>query len=113
MRNDTGCDSESEINNQCTGGSNFAVNGNGAGIGFIAGGDGGLSALEYDPGMGLTTMTESIAPQDALIRIDGLDVTSNVRASMPEGRDTPDASASAEVLARQVRALGMSPEVKR
>ena len=41
-----------------------------------AGGDGGLSALEYDPGGGLTSMTESIAPQDALIRIDGLDVMS-------------------------------------
>ncbi len=41
-----------------------------------AGGDGGLSALEYDPGMGLTSLTESIAPQDALIRIDGLDVMS-------------------------------------
>ena len=41
-----------------------------------AGGDGGLSALEYDPGKGLTSMTESIAPQDALIRIDGLDVQS-------------------------------------
>lgn len=41
-----------------------------------AGGDGGLSALEYDPGMGLIAMTESIAAQDALIRIDGLDVMS-------------------------------------
>ncbi|MDJ0751487.1 MAG: flagellar filament capping protein FliD [Woeseiaceae bacterium] len=41
-----------------------------------AGGDGGLSALEYDPGMGLTSMTESIAAQDALVRIDGLDVLS-------------------------------------
>lgn len=39
-----------------------------------AGGDGGLSALEYDPGNGLNSMTESITPQDALIRIDGLDV---------------------------------------
>ncbi len=39
-----------------------------------AGGDGGLSALEYDPANSLTSMTESIAPQDALIRIDGLDV---------------------------------------
>lgn len=39
-----------------------------------AGGDGGLSALEYDPGNGLNSLTESIAPQDALIRIDGLDV---------------------------------------
>jgi len=41
-----------------------------------AGGDGGLSALEYDPGKGLTSMTESIAAQDAMIRIDGLDVMS-------------------------------------
>lgn len=41
-----------------------------------AGGDGGLSALEYDPGNGLASLTESIAPQDALIRIDGLDVMS-------------------------------------
>lgn len=41
------------------------------------GGDGGLSALEYDPGMGLTSLTESIAPQDALIRIDGFDVMSD------------------------------------
>lgn len=39
-----------------------------------AGGDGGLSALEYDPANSLFSMTESIAPQDALIRIDGLDV---------------------------------------
>ena len=39
-----------------------------------AGGDGGLSALEYDPSKGLTSMTESIAAQDAMIRIDGLDV---------------------------------------
>ena len=38
------------------------------------GGDGGLSALEYDPANSLMSMTESIAPQDALIRIDGLDV---------------------------------------
>lgn len=41
------------------------------------GGDGGLAALEYDPGNGLNAMTESIAAQDALIRIDGLDVTSS------------------------------------
>ena len=41
-----------------------------------SGGDGGLSALEYDPGQGLTSMTESIAAQDALIRIDGLSVMS-------------------------------------
>ena len=45
-----------------------------------AGGDGGLSALEYDPGMGLTSLTESIAPQDALIRIDGFDVMSDTNS---------------------------------
>ncbi len=42
-----------------------------------SGGDGGLAALEYDPGMGLTSLTESIAPQDALIRIDGFDIMSD------------------------------------
>ena len=42
-----------------------------------AGGDGGLSSLEYDPVNGLNSMTESIAPQDAMIRIDGLDVISD------------------------------------
>jgi len=45
-----------------------------------AGGDGGLSALEYDPGMGLTSLTESIAAQDALIRIDGFDVMSDTNS---------------------------------
>ena len=40
------------------------------------GGDGGLNALEYDPGNGLMSLTESTAAQDALIRIDGLDVAS-------------------------------------
>ncbi len=52
-----------------------------------AGGDGGLAALEYDPGAGLVSMSESIAPQDALIRIDGLDVISstNVFAGAVEG----------------------------
>lgn len=44
------------------------------------GGDGGLSALEYDPGMGLTSLTESIAAQDAQIRIDGLDVMSETNS---------------------------------
>lgn len=39
-----------------------------------AGGDGGLAALEYDPGSGLASLTESIAAQDSLIRIDGFDV---------------------------------------
>ena len=42
-----------------------------------AGGDGGLAALEYDPGMGLTSLTESLAAQDSLIRIDGFDVMSD------------------------------------
>lgn len=42
-----------------------------------SGGDGGLSALEYDPGNGLAALTESAAAQDALIRIDGLDVASS------------------------------------
>ncbi len=41
-----------------------------------AGGDGGLSALQYDPVGGMTSLTESIAAQDALIRIDGFDVIS-------------------------------------
>ena len=42
-----------------------------------SGGDGGLSALEYDPGNGLAALTETAAAQDALIRIDGLDVASS------------------------------------
>lgn len=42
-----------------------------------SGGDGGLSALEYDPGNGLNSLTESIAAQDAFVRIDGLDVASS------------------------------------
>ena len=41
------------------------------------GGDGGLSALEYDPGLGLNALTETIAAQDALVRIDGLDINSS------------------------------------
>ena len=51
------------------------------------GGDGGLSALEYDPGNGLMSLTESTAAQDALIRIDGLDVASetNVVAEAIQG----------------------------
>jgi flagellar hook-associated protein 2 len=44
------------------------------------GGDGGLSALEYDPGLGLNSLTESIAAQDALVRIDGLDVASSTNS---------------------------------
>ena len=39
-----------------------------------SGGDGGLAALEYDPGNGLTALTETTAAQDSLLRIDGLDV---------------------------------------
>jgi flagellar hook-associated protein 2 len=40
-----------------------------------SGGDGGLAALEYDPPTS-TALTESIAAQDGLIRIDGFDVQS-------------------------------------
>lgn len=40
------------------------------------GGDGGLSALEYDPENSLFSLTESIAAQDALVRIDGFDILS-------------------------------------
>jgi len=39
------------------------------------GGDGGLAALEYDPPT-TSALTESIAAQDGLIRIDGFDVAS-------------------------------------
>ena len=39
-----------------------------------SGGDGGLASLEYDPVNGLNSLTESIAAQDAFIRIDGFDV---------------------------------------
>lgn len=42
-----------------------------------AGGDGGLAALEYDPGAGLNALTESISAQDALVKIDGFDVFSS------------------------------------
>ena len=45
-----------------------------------SGGDGGLAALEYDPGSGLNSLTESQAAQDALIRIDGLDVRSETNS---------------------------------
>jgi flagellar hook-associated protein 2 len=41
------------------------------------GGDGGLATLSYDPGNGLAGLTESVAAQDALVRIDGLDVGSS------------------------------------
>ena len=40
------------------------------------GGDGGLSALEYDPPTS-TALTETITAQDGLIRIDGFDVVSS------------------------------------
>ncbi len=45
-----------------------------------SGGDGGLAALEYDPGSGLNSLTESVAAQDALIRIDGFDVVSSTNS---------------------------------
>ena len=45
-----------------------------------SGGDGGLSVLEYDPVNGNTSLTESIAAQDALVRIDGLDVVSSTNS---------------------------------
>lgn len=45
-----------------------------------SGGDGGLAALEYDPGQGLNSLTESVAAQDALIRIDGFDVVSSTNS---------------------------------
>jgi len=41
-----------------------------------SGGDGGLAAIEYDPPIS-TSLTESIAAQDGLIRIDGFDVLSD------------------------------------
>lgn len=51
-----------------------------------SGGDGGLAALEYDPPAS-SALTESIAAQDALIRIDGFDVFSenNTFAGAVEG----------------------------
>ena len=42
-----------------------------------SGGDGGLAVLEYDPLNGLNGLTESVAAQDALVRVDGLNVSSN------------------------------------
>ena len=42
-----------------------------------SGGDGGLSALEYDPANMLESLTERQAAQDAQVRIDGVDVTSD------------------------------------
>lgn len=44
------------------------------------GGDGGLAALEYDPGQGLNSLTETVAAQDAQIRIDGFDVVSSTNS---------------------------------
>lgn len=41
------------------------------------GGDGGLAVLAYDPGNGSGALTESVAAQDSLVRIDGLDVGSS------------------------------------
>ena len=41
------------------------------------GGDGGLAALEYNVAGGQTSLTETVAAQDALVRIDGLDVQSD------------------------------------
>ena len=41
-----------------------------------AGGDGGLSALAYDPANGLAGLTETVAAQDARVLIDGLEVVS-------------------------------------
>lgn len=51
-----------------------------------SGGDGGLAALEYDP-PNSTSLTESIAAQDGLIRVDGFDVQSknNTFAGAVEG----------------------------
>jgi flagellar hook-associated protein 2 len=45
-----------------------------------SGGDGGLSALEFDPTNGLNALTETSAAQDALIRIDGLDVAGSTNS---------------------------------
>lgn len=52
-----------------------------------SGGDGGLAALEYDPANFLTSLTESIAADDARIEIDGLLVQSenNTFATAIEG----------------------------
>ena len=50
-------------------------------------GDGGLAAIEYDPLGGNTSLTESTAPQDAQIRVDGFDIvsSSNTFASAIDG----------------------------
>jgi len=45
-----------------------------------SGGDGGLSALEYDPANSLFSLSESVAAQDALVRIDGFDILSETNS---------------------------------
>ena len=52
-----------------------------------SGGDGGLATLEYDPGNGLNALTQSVAAQDAIARIDGFEVVSsgNVISGAVEG----------------------------
>lgn len=42
-----------------------------------SGGDGGLSVLEYDPDNALLSLTQTAAAQDALVRINGFDVSSD------------------------------------
>ena len=42
-----------------------------------SGGDGGLSALEYDPGNGLNALTETLAAQDSIVRIDGFEIAAD------------------------------------
>ncbi len=42
-----------------------------------SGGDGGLSVLEYDPLNGLNSLTQTQAPQDAIVNINGFAVTSS------------------------------------
>lgn len=51
------------------------------------GGDGGLAALEYDPGNGLGALTESRAAQDARISVDGFEAvsTSNLFEGVVQG----------------------------
>ncbi len=44
-----------------------------------SGGDGGLAALEYDPPTS-TALTETIAAQDGLIRVDGFDIASDTNS---------------------------------
>jgi flagellar hook-associated protein 2 len=64
------------------------------------GGDGGLSALEYDPLNGNTSLTESLAAQDSLVRIDGFDVMSetNTVAGAIDGVTISLEAASAGVI---------------